>query len=146
MSNFDFNLNMITDSSASIIGYIGKAIAPIFAPLGFGEWRASMALVVGFVAKEAVVSTMGVLYGVGDLIASDPNALSAPLQAVFTPLSAYAFMAFALLYMPCVAAFVTLKREMASWKWTLIAVSYQTGVAWIVAFLIYQGGRLFGLS
>jgi len=68
MSNFDFNLNMITDSSASIIGYIGKAIAPIFAPLGFGEWRASMALVVGFVAKEAVVSTMGVLYGVGDLI------------------------------------------------------------------------------
>ncbi len=146
MSNFDFNLNMITDSSASIIGYIGKAIAPVFAPLGFGEWRASMALVVGFVAKEAVVSTMGVLYGVGDLIASDPNALSAPLHAVFTPLSAYAFMAFALLYMPCVAAFVTLKREMASWKWTLIAVSYQTGVAWIVAFLIYQGGRLFGLS
>ncbi len=146
MSNFDFNLNMITDSSASIIGYIGKAIAPIFAPLGFGEWRASMALVVGFVAKEAVVSTMGVLYGVGDLIASDPNALSAPLQAVFTPLSAYAFMAFALLYMPCVAAFVTLKREMASWKWTLIAVTYQTGVAWIVAFLIYQGGRFFGLS
>lgn len=146
MSNFDFNLNMITDSSASIIGYIGKAIAPVFAPLGFGEWRASMALVVGFVAKEAVVSTMGVLYGVGDLIASDPNALSAPLHAVFTPLSAYAFMAFALLYMPCVAAFVTLKREMASWKWTLIAVSYQTGVAWIVAFLIYQGGRFFGLS
>ena len=146
MSSFNFSLQMVEDGSLSIIGAIGKAIAPVFAPLGFGEWRASMALIVGLVAKEAVVSTMGVLYGVGDVMASNPGALSAPLQAVFTPLSAYAFMAFCLLYTPCIAAFVTLKREMNSWKWTMITVFYQTGVAWGIAFLIYQGGRLFGLS
>ncbi|MBN2850992.1 MAG: ferrous iron transporter B, partial [Erysipelotrichaceae bacterium] len=102
-------------------------------------------LIVGFVAKEAVVSTMGVLYGVGDVLVSNPDALTTPLQAVFTPLSAYAFMAFALLYTPCIAAVVTLRREMASLKWTLIAIGYQTAVAWVVAFAIYQGGLLIGL-
>jgi ferrous iron transport protein B len=146
MSSFNFSIQMVGDSSLSIIGGIGKAIAPVFAPLGFGEWRASMALIVGLAAKEAVVSTMGVLYGVGNAMATNPNALSTPLQSVFTPLSAYAFMAFCLLYTPCIAAFVTLKREMNSWKWTMITVFYQTGVAWLVAFLIYQGGRLFGLG
>ncbi len=146
MSSFNFNLQMVNDGSLSIIGAIGKAIAPVFAPLGFGEWRASMALIVGLAAKEAVVSTMGVLYGVGTVAASTPGALNAPLQSVFTPLSAYAFMAFCLLYTPCIAALVTLKREMNSWKWTMITVFYQTGVAWLVAFLIYQGGHLFGLS
>ena len=136
---------MISDSSQSMIAFIGKAIAPIFTPLGFGEWRASMALVVGLIAKEAVVSTMGVLYGVGKTVADQPSSLIGPLQQVFTPLSAYAFMAFTLLYMPCIAAFATMKREMNSWKWTLITVSYQTGVAWLVAFIIYQGGLLIGL-
>jgi ferrous iron transport protein B len=146
MSSFNFSLQMVSDGSMSIIGGIGRFIAPVFQPLGFGEWRASMALIVGLAAKEAVVSTMGVLYGVGDILTSHPGALSAPLQSVFTPLSAYAFMAFCLLYTPCIAAAVTLKREMNSWKWTLITLSYQTGVAWFVAFLIYQGGRLFGLG
>ena len=145
MSNFNFSLHMISDSSQSIIAFIGKAIAPIFTPLGFGEWRASMALVVGLIAKEAVVSTMGVLYGVGKTVADQTSSLIGPLQQVFTPLSAYAFMAFTLLYMPCIAAFATMKREMNSWKWTLITVSYQTGVAWLVAFIIYQGGLLIGL-
>ena len=145
MSNFNFSLRMISDSSQSMIAFIGKAIAPIFTPLGFGEWRASMALVVGLIAKEAVVSTMGVLYGVGKTVADQPSSLIGPLQQVFTPLSAYAFMAFTLLYMPCIAAFATMKREMNSWKWTLITVSYQTGVAWLVAFIIYQGGLLIGL-
>ncbi len=145
MSAYDFSFRMVDDSSLSIIGSIGKTIAPILSPLGFGEWRASMALIVGFVAKEAVVSTMGVLYGVGDVLVSNPGALSGPLQTVFTPLSAYAFMAFALLYTPCVAAVVTLRREMASLKWTLIAIGYQTAVAYVVALLIYQGGLLMGL-
>lgn len=146
MSSFNFSFQMVSDGSMSIIGAIGKAIAPVFSLLGFGEWRASMALIVGLAAKEAVVSTMGVLYGVGDALVTNPGALSAPLQSAFTPLSAYAFMAFCLLYTPCIAAFITLKREMNSWKWTMITVFYQTGVAWLVAFMIYQGGRLFGLS
>jgi ferrous iron transport protein B len=104
-----------------------------------------MSLIVGLVAKEAVVGTLGVLYGVGEAAVDNPELLLAPLRTMYTPLSAYAFMAFTLLYMPCIAAFAAMKREMNSWKWTLIAVSYQTVVAWLVAFVIYQGGLLLGL-
>lgn len=140
LQSYDFAFAMVEDSADSIFGRLGQAIAPIFAPLGFGEWRAAMSLIVGLIAKEAVVGTLGVLYGVGETAVESPELLTGPLKEVFTPLSAYAFMAFTLLYMPCIAAFATMKREMNSWKWTLIAVGYQTGVAWFVAFAIYQGG------
>ncbi len=146
LQSFDFSLRMVEDSVDSIFGIIGSYLAIIFAPLGFGDWRSAMSLIVGLVAKEAVVGTLGVLYGVGEAAIENPDLLSAPLRTMFTPLSAYAFMAFTLLYMPCIAAFAAMKREMNSWKWTLIAVSYQTGVAWVVAFLIYQGGRILGLG
>lgn len=145
LQSFDPSFRMVEDPEVSIFGILGKAIAPIFAPLGFGDWRSSVALLTGLVAKEVVVSTMGILYGLGD-IGENTGQLVATLQNAFTPLTAYAFMAFTLLYMPCIAAFGAIKREMNSWKWTFITVGYQTGIAWIVAFIIYQGGRLFGLS
>lgn len=145
LQSFDISLQMVEDPEASIFALMGKAIAPIFAPLGFGDWRSSVALLTGLVAKEVVVSTMGILYGLGE-IGEETGQLVLALQGAFTPLKAYAFMAFTLLYMPCIAAFGAIKREMNSWKWTMITVAYQTGVAWVVAFLIYQGGRLLGLS
>jgi ferrous iron transport protein B len=145
LQSFDFSFRLVDDSINSIFGIIGTSLAVVFEPLGFGDWRSAMSLIVGLVAKEAVVGTLGVLYGVGEAAVENPELLSAPLRTVYTPLSAYAFMAFTLLYMPCIAAFAAMKREMNSWKWTLIAVTYQTGVAWLVAFVIYQGGLLMGL-
>lgn len=145
LQSFDLTLNMVENPEESIFGAIGKLIAPVFVPLGFGDWRSSVALLTGLVAKEVVVSTMGILYGLGD-IGDNTTQLVTALQGAFTPLKAYAFMAFTLLYMPCIAAFGAIKREMNSWKWTLITVLYQTGIAWIVAFIIYQGGRLIGLN
>lgn len=144
MSTYSFSLKPAADQVDSIIGSIGSFIAPIFAPLGFGDWRSSISLLVGFVAKEAVVSTLGVLHGVGGNAVDNTSALVEPIRAAYTPLSGFAFMTFTLLYLPCIAAFATLKREMNSWKWTFIAVGYQTGVAYVLALLIYQGGKLMG--
>jgi ferrous iron transport protein B len=144
MSSFTLTLQPAFDAADSIIGSIGSFIAPIFTPLGFGDWRSSIALIVGFVAKEAVVSTLGVLYGVGDAATAGISELAAPIQNAYSPLAGLAFMTFSLLYMPCIAAFATLKREMNSWKWTLIAIGYQTGVAYVVALLVYQIGSLWG--
>jgi ferrous iron transport protein B len=142
LQSFNFQLELVADSADSIFGTIGRSIAFVFAPLGFGEWRAAMSLIVGFVAKEAVVGTLGVLYGVGEGVLESPELLAEPLRTVFTPLSAYSFMVFTLLYMPCIAAFAALKREMNSWKWTFLAVGYQTIVAWVAAFLVYQIGSI----
>jgi ferrous iron transport protein B len=144
MSTTTFTLQSTTNQIDSMIGSIGSFIAPIFSPLGFGDWRSSIALLVGFVAKEAVVSTLGVLYGVGGNAVNNSAALIEPIRAAYTPLSGFAFMTFTLLYLPCIAAFATLKREMNSWKWTFIAVGYQTGIAYILALIIYQGGKLMG--
>lgn len=137
LQNFSFSLRMVSDSATSMFGQIGTFIAPVFAPLGFGSWQASVALLAGVVAKEAVVSTMGVLYG------ASGAALQAAVAAQFTPLSAYAFMVFSLLYMPCVAAFVSIRREMNSMKWALATAAMETGVAYFVALLVYQIGSLF---
>lgn len=142
--SFSFSFKMVSSAEDSIFGIIGKMIAPVFSPLGFGDWKSSVALLTGVVAKEIVVATMGILHGAGDAAGSSVELLTA-IQTVFTPLKAYAFMAFTLLYMPCVAAFGAIKREMNSWKWTLFAVGYQTGIAWIVAFIIFQVGSVFGL-
>ena len=143
--SFSFLFQMVENAEVSIFGVVGKAIAPVFAPLGFGDWKSSVALLTGFVAKEAVVATMGILHGIGE-VGKDSLDLTAALHSTFTPLKAYAFMAFTLLYMPCIAAFAAIRREMNSWKWTLFTVGYQTGIAWVVAFVIYQGGRLLGLA
>jgi len=128
----------------SYMGMIGKTIAPVFAPLGI-DWRASVALLTGFVAKEIVVSTMGVLYAVGDR--SEGDVLQQALQeSGMTPLSAFALMTFVLLYVPCIATVTTIRQETGSNGWMLFSVAYSTGLAWLAAFVIYQGGRLLGLG
>jgi ferrous iron transport protein B len=116
---------------------IGRLFAPIFAPLGFSDWRVSTALITGFTAKEAVVSTLAVLTGTS--VADLPTALS----SMFSPLTAWSFLIFTLLYTPCVAAISAVKREMNSAKNAAAVVFYQTGIAWIVAFLVYHVGLLF---
>ncbi|HHV99778.1 MAG TPA: ferrous iron transport protein B [Clostridiaceae bacterium] len=140
--SFSLSLKMVEDPADSIFGTIGKAIAPIFSPLGFGDWKSSMALLTGLVAKEVVVSTLGILNGVGEEAAN----ITTAIQSYFTPLKAYSFMVFTLLYMPCVAAFAAIKRELNSWKLALFSAGYQMGVAWIAAFLVYQVGRLLGFA
>jgi ferrous iron transport protein B len=128
----------------SYMGKIGQAIGPIFSPLGI-DWRSSVALVTGFFAKEIVVSTLGVLYAVGD--ENESEALQQALQdSDMTPLSAYAMMAFVLLYVPCIATVTTIRQETGSSRWMLFSVVYSTALAWAVAFAIYQGGRIFGLG
>ncbi len=139
LQSFDLRFNMVADSSDSILALIGTAIAPLFAPLGFGNWMASTALITGLTAKEAVVSTLAVLTGAGDTTSLLPL-----LSQMFTPLAAFSFLCFTLLYMPCVAAFAAVRREYGSgWKATLIMAS-QTAIAWLVAFGIYQVGTLLG--
>jgi ferrous iron transport protein B len=135
LQSFSWSFDMVSDSSESILASIGSLIAPVFVPLGFGDWRASTALLTGFTAKEAVVSTLSVLVPGG----------ASGLQALFTPLTAFAFLTFTLLYMPCVAALAATRRELGSTKGALLAVLYQTGVAWIIAFIVFQGGRVLGI-
>jgi ferrous iron transport protein B len=132
LQSFSITLQRVSDSAASIFGLVGSWIAPLLAPLGFGTWQAAVALLTGIVAKESVVATLEILY-TGDTLVSQ-----------FTPLAAIAFMTFTLLYMPCLAAFGAIKREMHSWRWTLGAVSYQTGAAYLMALAVFQGGRLLG--
>ncbi len=125
----------------SYMGRIGKAIAPIFAPIGI-DWRGSVALLTGFVAKEIVLSTMGVLYAAGGK--EETETLKETLKASgMTALSAFAMMVFVLLYIPCLATVAAIRRETNSWKWASFSVVFNFSLAWIMAFAIYQGGRLF---
>lgn len=142
MQSFSFSLQMVEDMSDSILAAIGKAISPIFAPLGFGDWISSVALITGMVAKEVVVSTLGIIHGLGE-VGEDSMELIGGIQAMYTPLKAYSFMIFTLLAAPCFAAIGTMKREYNSWKLTLMAIGYQTAVAWVLATLVYQIGSLF---
>ena len=136
LQNFDLRFNVVSDSADSILAGIGRVIAPVFAPLGFGDWRMVTALISGFSAKEAVVGTFGVVLGVGT------NQLPVALHRLFTTLSAASFLAFTLLYTPCVAAVATIRRELDStWK-TVGVVLMQCLVAWVVALLVYQVGLL----
>lgn len=140
LQSFDFKLNMVADSANSMLAAIGALIAPVFAPLGFGNWKVSTALLTGLTAKEAVVSTLAVLMGVGDATALTPL-----LSRMFTPLTAFVFLCFTLLYMPCVAALAAVRREMGSGKDAALAMLAQTGIAWLVAFVVLRIGLLFGL-
>ena len=110
-------------------------IAPVFAPLGFGDWRAATALITGLMAKETVVSTLAVLMNVGE-----PAMLVPVLSQLFTPLAAVSFLVFTLLYMPCVAAMAAVRRELGSVRGAVLAMASQTCVAWVVACLVYQVG------
>lgn len=139
-----FNLNGPADISDSLLATMGKGLAPIFKTNGFGNWQASVALLTGLVAKEVVVATMGVVYGVGELAVGASAQLGTVLSQQFSTLSAYAFLVFVLLYTPCLAVIAVMRREFASWKWTIFAVFHQLAVAWIVSAVIYQGGRLLG--
>ena len=136
LQTFDSRLNVVTDSGESLLAMVGKLIAPLFIPLGFNDWRAATALISGFSAKEAVVSTLSVLTGTG------MSNLGEAIGSIFTPLAAASYLVFTLLYTPCVAAVATIRREMGSaWK-TLGIVCMQCGVAWLVAFVFYQGASL----
>lgn len=137
LQSFDAKLNVVTDSGNSLLAAVGKLIAPIFGPLGFSDWRISTALLTGFSAKEAVVSTLSVLLGTST--ADLPGALG----TLFTPLSSVSFLVFTLLYTPCIAAVTAIRNELGSNLQALGVVLMQCTVAWTVAFLVYQVGQLF---
>ncbi|WP_308752600.1 ferrous iron transport protein B [uncultured Anaerotruncus sp.] len=146
LQNFGFTaggFGMVDDENASMLAAIGNLLAPIFAPLGFGNWQAAVASVSGLVAKENVVGTFGVLFGLGEVGEDDP-ALLASLPALFaTSASALAFMVFNLTCAPCFAAIGAIRREMMSAKWTWFAIGYMTGMAYVMAFIINQLGGAF---
>lgn len=137
LQTFDARLNVVSDSADSLLALVGRWIAPVFRPLGFGDWQAVTALISGFTAKEAVISTLGVLLGVG------MENLGPALHTLFTPLAAGSFLIFTLLYTPCVAAVTTIRRELGSRLQTAGVVVMQCVVAWIAAGLFYQLGRIF---
>ena len=130
LQTFDLRLNVVVDSQNSILAVVAGTIAPLFAPLGFGDWRISTALIAGFMAKESVVSTLSILFG------STQN-----LQSVLTPLAAVALLVFCLLYTPCVAAIASIKRELGG-KWAAGVVIGQCIIAWIFAFLVRLAGMV----
>ncbi|OEG62695.1 MAG: ferrous iron transport protein B, partial [Halanaerobium sp. MDAL1] len=127
-------------SAQSLIGQFGQLMAPIFEPLGFGSWQAASSLVFGILAKEVVVGTLGVVYAAGE------GGLRAALSANFSPLAAYSFLTMVLIYTPCIATLGAIKSETQSWKWPLITASYLFVLAWLVSFVIYQGGMLLGIG
>lgn len=138
LQSFDFSFNFVEDSTTSMLASIGTSISHIFAPLGFDDWRASTALFTGITAKESVVSTLSVLTN-----STTDASLSVALMSIFTPLSAFAYLVFTVLYMPCIAAFAATKRELGSMKEAILTALYQTGVAYVVAFIIYHIGLMF---
>ena len=131
LQNFDTRLNIVSDSANSLLAVVGQLIAPVFAPLGFGDWRMVTALISGFTAKEAVVSTLAVL------LETSMAELGGALGSVFTPLTAVSFLVFTLLYTPCVAAVAAIRRELGSLVKTVGVVIIQCGVAWCAAYIVY---------
>ncbi len=134
LQTFDTRLNVVSDSADSLLAMIGTLVSPIFAPLGFGDWKISTALITGFTAKESVVSTLTVLM----------NGQVGALSTMFTPLTAFVFLIFSLLYTPCVAAIAAVKRELGG-KWAVCVVVMQCVIAWLVALLVHICGNLMGL-
>lgn len=128
----NFNFTGMVDIQHSLLSYVGHVLSPIFKPLGFGTWQGSIALLSGLAAKEVVVSTLGVLYGTN---------LSSILPTIFTPISAYAFLVFILLYPPCISAMATMKKEYGR-KFMAFSIAFQLGLAWIISFIIYSIGSL----
>ena len=149
-----FNSDGMTDEmNESYLAGIGSATSKLFAPQGFETWETGAAIVTGVLAKEAVVSTLGILYGADDISTEADDAeetsqtlLATSMGSAFTPLSAFAFMIFTQLYSPCVTALGTIKKETQSWKWMGFAFLYTCGVAWLASLIIYQGGKLLGFE
>ena len=133
LQTFDFRLNVVSNQHDSILAVVAGFIAPIFKPLGFGDWRMSTALIAGFLAKESVVSTVNVLFG-----------SEAAVLGTLTPLAALSFLVFCLLYTPCVAAIASIRRELGR-GWAALVVLFQCAVAWVVAFLVHFIGGGFKL-
>jgi ferrous iron transport protein B len=138
LQSFDIRLNHVVGGEGSLLAVIGRLISGLFVPLGFSDWRISTALITGFTAKEAVISTLAVLTG------SNAVELGNTLHTLFSPLSAFSFLVFTLLYTPCVAAMATVKREFGNIKGLIFIILYQTSVAWLAAFCVRQIGSLFG--
>lgn len=136
LQTFDGQLNVVADQSQSLLASFGGIIAPVLAPLGFGDWRASTALVTGLLAKESVISTLAVLLGTESASA---------LASLFTPLTAYTFLVFTLLYPPCVAAIGAVKNELGP-RWAVAVFALQCGVAWITAFVVRIVGTALGFA
>ena len=127
------------DPSESLLAQLGRWLSPVFAPIGLGDWRASVSFLTGVFAKEAIVTTLGVLTGGG------ADGVAATLQGLFTPLQGYVLMVFSLLYIPCASTIVTIKKEMNSWKFTLLTIGLGLAVAYAICFVIYQVGMLLGV-
>ena len=142
MSNYNFTLHTV-DTEVSILATIGKGLSWIFDPLGFGNWKATVAALTGLAAKETVVATFGILYH-----NSSEAGLAAALRGDYSSLAAYSFLIFNLLCAPCFAAIGAIKREMANLKWTIGAIGFQTGLAYCVSLILYQFGQviLYGKS
>lgn len=140
----NFNQTGMVSVTESFGAAFGGFMAPVFAPLGFGNWQAALSLITGIVAKEIVVANMFIVYGLSD--GASAADFATIMSASFNQLTAYAFMVFVLLYTPCVGVIGVIKRETNSWKWTFFSVFYQFGVAWIVAFIVYRVGLLLGLA
>lgn len=139
---FNSSFQLVEDASQSLLADIGRFIAPVFAPLGFGNWQSASAALTGLIAKENIVGTFGILFGLGGGMSESDPTLITSIGQLFNPVSAYAFMVMTLLAPPCFAAIATMHREMGSLKWTLRAILYQVGTAYVVALIIYQVGRL----
>ena len=152
LSSFNSD-GMTDDMSESYLAGIGSATSVLFAPQGFDTWEAGAAVVTGVMAKEAVVSTMGILYGADDISTEAEDAaetsevmMSTGMGTAFTPLAALAFIVFTQLYSPCVTALGTIKKETQSWKWMGFAFLYTCAVAWVASLIVYQGGKLLGFE
>lgn len=140
LQSFDTKFFMVEDPETSMLAGLGRLIAPIFAPLGFDDWRAATALVTGLTAKEVVISTISVLMG------GDGELSGGSLQTMFSPLTALSFLTFTLLYTPCFATLAAIKREMNSGLQTIYIMIYQIVIAWIVAYIVYNIGSMLGFS
>lgn len=145
LSNFDFSFKLVeAESENSILAVLGGYLAVLFKPLGFGQWQSAVATITGFVAKENVVSTMGVVLGIGaDLDETNRQLITAFNQAIGTPVAGYSFLLFNMLCMPCFAAVGAIKTEMKNNRWTLITIGYQMTYAYAIAFVFYHLANFF---
>jgi ferrous iron transport protein B len=151
MSNYNFSGPCEIEDS--ILATLGSWMSTLFTFQGFDTWEAGAAILSGIMAKETVVATIGILYGVADVSTEAEDALDSAAQMMgtdmgtaFTTLSALAFMVFSQLYTPCVTALGTIKKETNSWKWMIFSAVYQFAIAWVISLLVYQGGRLLGFA
>lgn len=141
MQAYNFSFQSV-DAEDSILASLGRVIAPIFAPLGWGNWQGAVATITGLIAKENVIATFGVLFGHLEEVSENGAEVWTSVQATFTSVSAYSFLVFNLLCAPCFAAIGAIHREMANIKWTWIAIGYQCGLAYAASFIVYQLGHV----